>query len=298
MSASRLLEFFDKRCARAEALVLVTVVATRGSTYSKTGDQMLIDANGVACGMLSGGCLESDLVARAQVVLESGKTQTATYELAAGDDDVWGLGIGCDGAMTIYLQALTPGNAYAPFAAIANVLRGNVATQVSINDTDDDVALTFTVQPPRHILVLGAGLDAVPLANLIIGMGWRCTLADHRPAYVSNANFPDACHKHCAEPEQLATRLDLDVFDGVVVMSHHLASDREYLRQIAASAISYIGLLGPPARKGRLLSELGEQADALAGRIHGPAGLHLGGRGPELIALSIVAQIQQVLASD
>ena len=100
MNLSKLLRFFDVRSARGESLVLVTVIATQGSTYSKAGDQMLIDANGIGCGMLSGGCLESDLAVRAQVVLESGEAQTATYELAAGDDDVWGLGIGCDGSMT------------------------------------------------------------------------------------------------------------------------------------------------------------------------------------------------------
>ena len=50
-----LLEFFDARVARKESLVLATVVATRGSTYSKAGDQLLVDAHGVACGMLSGG---------------------------------------------------------------------------------------------------------------------------------------------------------------------------------------------------------------------------------------------------
>jgi xanthine/CO dehydrogenase XdhC/CoxF family maturation factor len=81
-------------------------------------------------------------------------------------------------------------------------------------------------------------------------------------------------------------------------MSHHLASDREYLRQLADSNISYVGLLGPVARKERLLSELNEQGVQMRGHLHGPAGLDLGGRGPEAIALSIVAQIQQVLAQD
>ncbi len=297
MNSSMLLEFFDARVARKESLVLATVVATRGSTYSKAGDQLLVDAHGVACGMLSGGCLESDLAVRAQVVLESGKAQLATYELAAGDDDVWGLGIGCDGAMTIYLQPLTPQNNYVPFAAIAAVLRGNVAAEVSIDGPADEVSLTFTVRPPRHVLLLGAGLDAVPLARLVDSLGWRCTVVDHRPAYVDNTNFPSACGRHCVAPEQLAATVDLKVIDCAIVMSHHLASDRAYLRRLADTTIAYVGLLGPPARKERLLSELEQHASKLSGRLHGPAGLRLGGRGPELIALSIVAHVQQVLAN-
>ena len=78
-------------------------------------------------------------------------------------------------------------------------------------------------------------------------------------------------------------------------MSHHLASDRSYLEQLAATEVRYIGLLGPAARRNRLLSELGETGQALEGRLHGPAGIDLGGRGPAAIALSIVAEVQGVL---
>ncbi len=93
----------------------------------------------------------------------------------------------------------------------------------------------------------------------------------------------------------LAASLDLSSFDAAVVMSHHLASDRAYLAQLAATEIRYVGLLGPAARRDRLLSELGDSAKALEGRLRGPAGIDIGGRGPAAIALSIVAEIQGVL---
>ena len=269
MNSSKLLRFFEARRDRDETLVLVTVAETTGSTYSKAGDQMLIDSNGVGCGMLSGGCLEGDLAVRAQVVLESGNEQTVTYELAAGDDDVWGLGIGCDGSMTLSLQAINAGNDYSP----------------------------LSIATPVHVLVLGAGLDAIPLTRLADEIGWRCTIVDHRPAYVGNVGFPDGFAKYCVEAEALGTTVDVNQYDCAIVMSHHLATDREYLRQLAGSDISYIGLLGPVARKDRLLSELGTQAGDLSARVHGPAGLNLGGRGPEPIALSIIAHMQQILQS-
>jgi xanthine/CO dehydrogenase XdhC/CoxF family maturation factor len=297
MNASKLLKFFEARSARNEPVVLATVLATHGSTYSKAGDMILIDADGIVCGMLSGGCLESDLAARARIVVESGKAQTATYELAAGDDDVWGLGVGCDGSMTIYLQPLLAANNYAPFAAAVTALRGGAAAAISIDDPAGSQLLQITVSPPPHVLLLGAGRDAVPLARLIDELGWRCSVVDHRPGYIANNDFPSACEKHCAEPSALAATVDLEHVDAAIVMSHHLASDRSYLRQLADTAIAYVGLLGPPARKERLLSELGEQAGRLAGRLYGPAGLRLGGRGPELIALAIVAHVQQILFS-
>lgn len=267
MNSARLLRFFETRREREEPMVLVSVAETSGSTYSKAGDQMLIDANGVACGMLSGGCLESDLAARAQVVLESGKPQSVTYNLAA-DDDVWGLGIGCDGSMTLALATI---------------------------EARDDYA-AFERPRPLQLLVLGAGLDAVPLTRIATEIGWQCTIYDHRPASIDNAAFPADARKQCAEAGQLSTRLSLDDYDAAVVMSHNLDNDRSYLRQLAATSIGYVGLLGPAARKTRLLQELGVEGESLSGRLHGPAGLDLGGRGPEPIALSIVAQIQERLA--
>ncbi len=295
MHAAALLKFFDTRASRSEPLVLATVLATQGSTYSKAGDFVLIDAEGVVCGMLSGGCLESDLAVRASVVLESGKSQTATYELKAGDEDIWGLGVGCDGSMTVYLQPLLTAQNYRPFRAIANALRGHAPANVRIEEGEGTLLLDMTVRPPPHVLLLGAGRDAVPLARLVDGLGWRCSLVDHRPVYIENPEFPEGCKKVCAEVDALATSVDLSQIDCAIVMSHHLSSDRAYLRTLAATSIAYIGLLGPPARKQRLLSEIGEQGAALSGRLHGPAGLRLGGRGPELIALAIVAHMQQVL---
>ena len=81
-------------------------------------------------------------------------------------------------------------------------------------------------------------------------------------------------------------------------MSHHLVSDRKYLLQLAKSQMEYIGLLGPADRRRRLLEELGDAGDKLAGRVHGPAGLDLGGRGPASIALSIVAEMHRHLMLD
>ncbi len=276
--------------------MLATVVETRGSTYSKTGDQMLIDASGVGCGMLSGGCLEGDLAVRAQVVLESGQSQVVTYDLASEDDEIWGLGIGCDGSMQIYLQALTPRDDYRPFAEIADVLRGSTAANVNIGGADEEVSLEIRIQPPPNLLVLGAGLDSVPITNFSNELGWRCTVVDHRSAYMDGARFPTGTVTHCIEAALLAEKVELDDFNFVVVMSHHLASDRAHLRQLAECNIPYIGLLGPPARRERLLSDIGDAADELRDRLHGPAGLELGGRGPEAIALSIVAQMQRTLS--
>jgi xanthine/CO dehydrogenase XdhC/CoxF family maturation factor len=292
-----LLEFFDARRERREPLVLVTVFETRGSTYSKTGAQMLVDQNGVFRGMLSGGCLEGDLAVRAQVVLDSGEPQTVTYDLAQ-DDELWGMGVGCDGLMRVLLQPLRADDGYVPFAEIAEVLRGHAPAEIRIPVTGEAVEeLRFVVEPPPRILVLGAGLDAEPVVRFAAELGWRCTVVDHRQAYIDNGEFSAAVAVHCVPAEELGSQLDLSSYDMAIVMSHHLASDRAYLRQLANTDMRYIGLLGPALRRERLLSDLGDAAGDLGTRLHGPAGLDIGGRGPAPIALSIIAEMQKTLES-
>lgn len=297
MNATRLLEFFDQRRDRGEPMVLVTVFETEGSTYSKAGAQMLVDRDGVFRGMLSGGCLEGDLAVRAGQVLDSGKPQVATYDLGQDDDELWGMGVGCDGLMRTVLQPLQPESGYEPFAAIAGILRGDTPQELALQVGIEDIgAIKLLIQPPPQVLVLGAGLDAEPVVRFAAELGWRCTVVDHRPAYLQNGDFSAAVATHCQPVDELAATLDLERFDAAIVMSHHLVSDRAYLAQLAATGIRYVGLLGPRHRRERLLADLGDQASGLEGRLHGPAGLDIGGRGPGPIALSIVAQVQKILA--
>jgi len=299
VNPTMLLQFFESRKNRAKPLVLATVYETEGSTYSKAGAYMLIDENGVFRGVLSGGCLEGDLAIRAQQVLESGTAQTATYDLGADDDELWGMGVGCDGLMRVLLQPLLPAEDYAPFTRIAEILRGHTAAEITIPvEGGSPGELVIQVEPPPQILVLGAGLDAEPVVRIAAELGWRCTVVDHRQAYIDNGDFSAAEATCCAPADELADRLQLSRFNMAIVMSHHLASDRSYLTQLAETDIAYVGLLGPRKRRDRLLSEIGTASAKLEERLYGPAGLDIGGRGPAPIALSIIAQMQEQLTSD
>jgi xanthine dehydrogenase accessory factor len=80
-------------------------------------------------------------------------------------------------------------------------------------------------------------------------------------------------------------------------MSHHLASDTSYLREIAKpGSPHYVGLLGPRSRREQIANELGEAMDVLRPRLHSPVGLTIGAVTPEGIALAIVSQIHGWLA--
>lgn len=348
MSARRLLGAFERWRARREPLALVTVYDTLGSTYTKAGHRILIAANGDYQGLVSGGCLEGDLAERARRVVESGSAAAVTYDMRDEADELWGLGIGCNGLIRVLLQPLTAEEGYEPFASIAaswlgrhpagvalvvasasgatpagaTLLRAadlerrwrvgeahagplaagceRAAAHGSAELVTDELGLEVLYAPltpiPR-VLVLGAGPDAEPLVTLAAEIGWRVTVADHRDAYVEPGRFGTAEAVMRVDPRDLGAQLALERYDAIVVMSHHLETDRRYLEQAATAPARYIGVLGPPARKARLLDELGSARAQLEDRLEGPVGIDIGADSPESIALSITARLQQLFST-
>ena len=340
-SVGPLLPLYQRERAAGRALALGVLVDTLGSTYRKPGALILIAGNGDYTGLISGGCLEGDLREHARAVIEGAAARTVRYDLRSADDLLWGLGLGCEGAMQILLLSSGPANGWQPLAHLAAALEAHKPTAVGVvvESSEQGVPVGSVLLPgdpvaeasvaaafatpaaqallrraaaegqtgwleqsswklfalplslPPRILLLGAGPDVVPVVDFAARLGWKVTLVDHRAAYAVPGHFPGAEHVLLGRPEGLADLLDLSRFTAAVVMSHHLPSDLAYLRVLAGSALPYVGLLGPAARRERLLAELGAAAGKLGSRLHAPVGLPLGGRSPESIALAIVAQL-------
>jgi len=330
-SLGPLLPLFNRERAAGNAVAVGLLVHTIGSTYRKPGALMLIAANGDYTGLLSGGCLEGDLRERAQSVIATGKAQLVTYDTRGGDDLIWGLGLGCEGAMHILLFRAGPELDWQPLTHLAHSLATYTPTAVGIIvestspqrpagtvllpegatpevkvalqeaahkgragwiTTADAKLFALPLSLPPRVLLLGGGPDAAPVVDLAARQSWKVTVVDHRPAYAQADHFPGAERVVLTRPNELLTAIDVAHFTAAVVISHHLPSDLEYLRSLAHTRIPYIGLLGPAARREKLLADLGgAEAGSLRSRLHAPVGLPLGGRSPESIALAIVAEI-------
>jgi xanthine/CO dehydrogenase XdhC/CoxF family maturation factor len=315
---------------------LATVVATAGSTYRKPGARMLIYADGSYLGLLSGGCLEADLQLHAQEVIEHGRTRAIEYDMRGADDILFGIGAGCEGAMRVLIEPAPAGGTTAEALEQAGrILRtGEPTCLVAVHDATDLPLGTFSLAslppfleaaahealageasrqfdlergsarvrafvqflaPPPHLLVCGAGPDARPVVSAARAMGWRVTVVDHRPAYADARQFPGA-RVLCVDARALLESVDVARCQAAVVMSHHLASDVEYLRALARAGPDYVGLLGPAARRRRIAEELGPLARELHSRLRGPVGIDIGAVIPEAIALAIVAEVHAWLA--
>jgi xanthine/CO dehydrogenase XdhC/CoxF family maturation factor len=283
-----LLTFYREHADAGEPLALITTLATDGSTYSKTGKQLLMSRDGRMSGLVSGGCLEGDLLLRAIDAIDTGCRALVTYDLS--DDELFGLGVGCQGTMVISIEPLLASNGYEPFAGIENRLleTGSIDLEASLGDPGGRVH--YRLLAPRRLGILGAGPDCSPLLAIAETLGWDVTVVDHRQQALDALDADNAIC--CASPADLEVTVDCGGLHAVVIMSHNLGRDRGYLGVLAPSSVPFVGLLGPAHRRDRLLTELGEAAQKLNGRLRAPVGRQIGGRGAEAIALEIATELQ------
>jgi xanthine dehydrogenase accessory factor len=151
------------------------------------------------------------------------------------------------------------------------------------------------VMPPPAVLVCGAGPDTEPLVGGLRALRYPVTVVDHRPAYANAERFPGATVIN-GPAASISSSVKLNRFFAAVVMSHHLESDASYLRALSSTDVQYIGLLGPKARRARLLAEIGDAAAGIEARLRSPIGLDIGAITPEGIALAILAEIHAAAA--
>ena len=153
--------------------------------------------------------------------------------------------------------------------------------------------------PPIALYLFGAGYDAVPLAQLAGELGWRVTVADHRPSYARAERFPWARQVLLAQPGHLPEDLQFDNRSCAVIMSHNYLQDQALLRDLLGAPLAYLGVLGPHQRTQRLLADLQKEgiapSDGQAARLFSPVGLDIGAETAEEIALSILGEIQAAL---
>lgn len=303
--------------------VLGAVIHTRGSVYRKTGALMLLSDAGHQLGLLSGGCIESDLLLQARKVVALGKSRRVIYDAADDSNIAWRLGIGCGGAAEILLHPCDARNDFLQLPAVLACLQrqqacnyflqleqaragfnpcprkfsqrqhGSVQSQTVLLDGagSDEKNLVTLINPLPHLLILGSGVDVIPLCQLALVLGWRVTLADQRLNSGKRENFPPGITALNVSAAELSNDL-LQQIDGVVIAHHNLRLDAAAVATLQTRELvnPYIGLLGPAKRKAEVLATAELSEAQLRYPIAGPMGLALGGDLPESIALSVLAE--------
>ena len=114
---------------RQAAGVLVTLVRVEGSSYRRAGARLLATAAGHA-GTLSGGCLEADVIRRAEFLVRQGAA-VERYETTFDDTSEIPFGLGCGGVVDLLFEPVATPEGEALLNAMASSLAGREAKVVS-----------------------------------------------------------------------------------------------------------------------------------------------------------------------
>jgi len=147
--------------------------------------------------------------------------------------------------------------------------------------------LVERLQPPVCLVLIGVNATTLALARLARGLGWDLRLVDHRED-TPLPELPPGAQLLRSGATDLEQHLAFDSRTAVVVMTHNLERDLDYLRMLCMQPLAYLGAVGSRSRAEKMRDVVGHSRTPL----HAPAGLDIGSETPEEIALAIAAEIQ------
>ena len=168
---------------------------------------------------------------------------------------------------------------------------------------DGSVQVFVEVQArPPHLIIVGAGHIAVPLAAVAKIADFQVTVLDDRPQYAHPGRFPTAdrvvagpFREELARLRQGRPTFDSDTYIVLVTRGHQ--HDVACLLEVLDDPVAYIGMIGSQ-RRIRAVYELLEREQGIPAekfdRIHAPVGLDIGAITPAEIAVAIMAEVINV----
>jgi xanthine dehydrogenase accessory factor len=296
-----ILDAIEAAAERGEQAAVATVVSTIRSAPRQPGAKYVVTESGRYVGSVSGGCVESDVAERAQQVFAGGPANLIHYGVS--DSDAFEVGLSCGGEIDVWLEKADPELWRDVRTVLDNDEYGMLYTNTETGEKRlekglleetglrDDGLFAEVVEGPLRVLIFGAAEAAEHLAAYGRQLGWRTTVVDARPALATEERLPSADEIVKAWPDQVLDRIDERT--AVVTLSHEERLDIPAVAAALEKRARYIGAVGAKRTAERRRARLSEQgfSDADIDRIHGPAGLDLGGRSPAQVALAIAAQI-------
>ena len=283
--------------AAGHRVALATVIDTWGSAPRRKGAHLVVRADGLFEGSVSGGCVEGDVITAAVDLLPCGGFVRLDYGVA--DAQAWEVGLACGGRISVLVQSLDA--QHFPPALINTILaarqagtRTTLATNLSTGRTTEQDSGDFVTvyEPPLRLAIVGAVHIAQALVPLAVALGYAVRIVDPRGMFAAAERFAGLAVDPRWPDEALAD-WGLGGASAVVTLTHDPKLDDPALIAALYSPAFYIGALGSrkthAARLDRLRA-LGFDDAALA-RVHGPAGLDIGAANPPEIALSVAAQM-------
>lgn len=250
-------ELYDaltERLSRDESCAVATIVDSSGSIPNAVGAQMLVDADGRRIAGTVGGGA-IEYRAQNECAAAIADGRHRRFSAFLTDEEAGGIGMMCGGKAEIFVQV-------------------------------------FCVAP--QLVLVGAGHINLELSRIAGRLGYRVAVIDDRAEWANADNYPDArCFN--LEPAEAYAEIAWSSDSFVVIGTRD--RDLPALRAAVGQPCRYIGVVASKRKALMLLRKLDEEGTdiaQLAGRLFAPIGLDTGGRAPADIAVSVIAEIQQI----
>ncbi len=295
--------------AAGDRVVLAVVTSSWGSAPRGVGAYLAIREDGLFAGSVSGGCIESGVVAQAEEMAEDEPVRRLDFGVS--DEEARMASLPCGGNISVALfrpklDLLTRlaelQAARVPAALTLDLETGEQALETDaavrpridqgVSGIDGESLFVRVHDPELRLVVVGAVHVTQALCALATVLGITVVVVDPRRSFATPERFPGVTVM-ARQPEVALDDIRLDARTAVVALAHvpHI-DDAALLRGLASPAF-YVGALGSRrshAKRLQRLAGLGATEKDLS-RIHAPVGLDIGAATPAEIALSVVAEV-------
>jgi len=324
-----ILPTLEQWIAEGRKFATATVTQTWGSSPRPIGSVMGVRDDGLICGSVSGGCVETAVIEASIQALADSQPRELKFEEVT-DDSIWDVGLSCGGRIQVWIDPDPVGRDPSFWRTVSTRIRRDDPTVIvsdlagkstglwipgDLDPFDGKIEAAYrnrqsgeiqteakrlflnVLASREKVVIVGSVHIAVPLVKFAKELGFETIVVDPRRAFANQERFPIVPDRILVEwPELGLAEAGLTAETYAVVLTHDPKIDDVALAILLRSPVKYIGALGSrvtQTKRQDTLRSLGFSDEELA-RIHGPIGLNIGARTPEEIALSIMGEIVQV----
>lgn len=332
-----LFEKLNRTLRQGEPAVLVSIVASSGSTPRREGAHMLIAREGHLAGTIGGGAVEYKAEAMAAEVLEKGTSKMQAFTLRK--NEIQDLGMVCGGDVSVYFTYIAPGEpaVLKLTEEIAELYRKNeeawLVMDISTDGCDQvgvygkysgmhgmtvpqEVPDALSFMPVRvtaggrtwyaeklirsgSVYIFGGGHVAQALVPILSSVDFHCIVAEDREEFLDPKLFKGLAETIRVDNEHVLDTVHITENDYVCIMTRGHKADMIIESQMLSTAARYIGVIGSRHKIAAVSAQLKEKGwtDRDLERITTPIGLDIKAETPAEIAVSITAQLIEKRAS-
>jgi len=314
-----------------QSVVLVSVIASSGSTPRGAGAMMAVLNDGTSSGTIGGGAVEYEAQKHAVRLFDGKSSHIASYTL--DNNDVADLGMICGGDVTVFYEYIDPAEERSH--ALLKYMRGAMdknetswivrrfehdkppettvydssGLQFGILSKEDEIKpllgnspkltqgeVRYYTEPltqAGRVYVFGGGHVSQELVPLLSRIGFSVVVYEDRENFAKRELFPDACDIVQGDFAMLSEMISISKPDYVVVMTRGHQKDYEVLKQVLRTPARYIGCIGSSKKVAAVRQQLLEAGidETAFNRLYSPIGLKIKAKTPAEIAVSVAAEM-------